>query len=139
MGDVEQGAELVLEPQERGRADAVEGLERDRVTAPAVKRAVNSAHAAAAQHAQDVEAFDARPARVGGVSRLVRGDPRGVGSRPGAGADRELASGSVVVCAGKVANSSGSGPAGDAGESNDVVESVTVNEPLVRRNWWTSN
>ena len=66
MGDVEQGAELVLEPQQRGRADAVHGLERDGAAAPAIKRAVDSAHAAAAQHAQDVEAVDAGPARVGG-------------------------------------------------------------------------
>ena len=39
---------------------------------------------------------------------------------PAREADREPACGSVVVCAGNVANSSASGPAGDAGESNDV-------------------
>jgi hypothetical protein len=66
MDDVQQSAELMLESEQRDRAGAVHGLERDVALVPAIVRAIDGPHAAAAQHAEDLEAVDAGPVRVSG-------------------------------------------------------------------------
>src|SRR3954454_20019742 len=72
----------MLEPYQSNRPSAIHGFECDEAAALAVERAVNDSHSTTAQHALDVVAFNAGPARVGSIRNLIGRDLRGLGARP---------------------------------------------------------
>src|SRR3954454_22855624 len=72
----------MLEPYQSDRPSTIHGFECDKAAALAVERAVNDSHSTTAQHALDVIAFNAGPARVGSVRNSLGRDLRGPGARP---------------------------------------------------------
>src|SRR3954454_15529606 len=72
----------MLEPYQSNRPSAIHGFECDEAAALAVERAVNDSHSTTAQHALDVIAFNAGPARVGSVRNSIGRNLRGLGANP---------------------------------------------------------
>ena len=65
VGDVQQGAEFLLEPGDRGGVDLPHRLHRDRHPVPEVAGPVDDPHAAAAEDVDHLVPVERRPSRVG--------------------------------------------------------------------------
>ena len=129
----------MFEPYQSDRPGAIHGFECDEAAALAVERAVNGSHSTTAQHALDVIAFNAGPARVGSVRNSI-GATFGVSApAPVPASERSPPRVRVVACGGRDAASSMIRLVGGCDESPSNVESVSVTESFVRRASCTSN
>ena len=138
MGDVEQVAELLLEPQQRGGTHAIHGLQGDETATAAIEGPVHGPHPAAAQDPQDLVAVHLGPGRVDGPARsLVELDAARARLGGGAGSGARAPIPAPRSCRRLVGPPPGASSA--PRRSDGPVESATSKLPAVLIAWWTSN